>query len=170
MKFLYNLLLHWPSIKLMVGIAPVYAPLTLSPIHHQPILPSMQHSTLLKSETAVSVQARTFANLLSVRHLLVLLCAVVTLVLTGTVTSSAQSTTFESFSLGTVHYQGPGTTVNTGPPGNYTIPSPYGSLWTIADEWGQSVGSFDQAIKDDGTGNKVWRMSNAVTTGGGSGN
>jgi hypothetical protein len=125
----------------------------------------MQHSTLLKSKTAVSVQNCTLANLLFARHLLVLLCAVVTLVLTGTVTSSAQSTTFESFSVGTVHYQGTGTVVNTGPPGNYNIPSPYGSLWTVSDEWG-ATGSFDQAVKDDGTGNKVWRMSNAVTTGG----
>ncbi|HRD82868.1 MAG TPA: HYR domain-containing protein [Saprospiraceae bacterium] len=79
----------------------------------------------------------------------------------------SQSTTFESFILGTVHYQGAGTTVNTGPPGNYTIPSPYGSLWTLADEWGfqKPAPVFDQEVKDDGSGNKVWRMSNAVTSG-----
>jgi hypothetical protein len=81
--------------------------------------------------------------------------------------SIGQSTTFEAFTPGNVNYQGPGTVVNTGPPGNYNIPSPYGSLWTVADEWGfpKPAPAFDQEVKDDGTGNNVWRLSNAVTSG-----
>lgn len=81
----------------------------------------------------------------------------------------AQSTNFTSFSLGNVHYQGTGSTTVTG--AGYTIPSPYGSLWTLADEWGFQKApyatplAFDQEVKDDGTGNKVWRLSNAVTSG-----
>jgi hypothetical protein len=71
-------------------------------------------------------------------------------------------TDFESFANGTVNYKGPGCTV---PWNTYTIPSPYGSLWTTGDEWGQSAGSWDQEVKSDG-GNKVWRISNAVTSSG----
>lgn len=71
-------------------------------------------------------------------------------------------TDFESFANGTVNYKGPGCTV---PWNGYTIPSPYGSLWTTGDEWGQSAGSWDQEVKSD-SGNKVWRISNAVTSGG----
>jgi len=73
------------------------------------------------------------------------------------------STDFESFANGTVNYKGPGCTVpwTTYP---YAIPSPYGSLWTTGDEWG-FTGSWDQEVKNDG-GNKVWRISNAVTSSG----
>ncbi len=76
--------------------------------------------------------------------------------------TNAQTTDFESFSLGTVNYQGTGGTIITGL--GYTIPNPYGSLWTVCDEWG-FTGSYDQAVKDDGTGNQVLRLSNAVTSG-----
>ncbi len=73
------------------------------------------------------------------------------------------STDFESFANGTVNDKGPGCTVpwTTYP---YAIPSPYGSLWTTGDEWG-FTGSWDQEVKNDG-GNKVWRISNAVTSSG----
>jgi parallel beta-helix repeat protein len=83
--------------------------------------------------------------------------------LMATLSSWAQTTNFESFSAGTVNYQGIGGTTVTG--AGYIIPSPYGSLWTVADEWG-FTGSFDQEVKDDGSGNKVWRFSNALTSGG----
>jgi hypothetical protein len=84
--------------------------------------------------------------------------------LLATVSSWAQTTTFESFTLSTVNYQGTGSTTVTG--AGYTIPSPYGSLWTTVDEWGfgKTPPVFDQEVKDDGTGNKVWRISNAVTS------
>ncbi|MGE5355629.1 MAG: right-handed parallel beta-helix repeat-containing protein [Deltaproteobacteria bacterium] len=83
----------------------------------------------------------------------------------------AQSfTDFESFSSGSVDYQGSGgtTTYNSVPAGYvYTVPSPYGSLWTVSDEWGfvKTPPSFDQSVTTDGS-NKVWRISNAVTSGG----
>ncbi|QEF99764.1 hypothetical protein Mal15_38310 [Stieleria maiorica] len=35
--------------------------------------------------------------------------------------------------------------------------------WTVGDSFGNSAGVFDQAVVDDGTGNQVWRMSNAGT-------
>jgi len=43
--------------------------------------------------------------------------------------------------------------------------------WTTKDQWGNdgwgNVGpAFDEAVVDDGTGNTVWRASNAVTIGG----
>ena len=52
--------------------------------------------------------------------------------------------------------------------GGYTIPDPYGSLWTLVDEWGtgkinQPAADFDERVVNDGTGNLVWRFSNAVT-------
>lgn len=73
----------------------------------------------------------------------------------------AQTTDFESFTTGTtVNYQGSGGTTVTGM--GYTIPDPYGSLWTVADEWGFSTIGFDEEVQDDGTGNIVWRFSNAV--------
>lgn len=80
-------------------------------------------------------------------------------------TSSWAQTDFESFTLGTVNYQGTGGTIVTGL--GYTIPNPYGSLWTVCDEWGfaKAPPAYDQEVKDDGTGNKVWRISNAVTNG-----
>ncbi len=86
------------------------------------------------------------------------------LILLATGTILAKSTNFTSFSLGIVNYEGTGATIATG--AGYTIPSPYGSLWTTAGEWGfgKTTPVFDQAVKDDGTGNKVWRMSNAVTS------
>lgn len=75
----------------------------------------------------------------------------------------AQTTDFESFIAGSVHYQGVGATTTS--PGGYTIPDPYGSLWTVADEWGFTPSTpFDEEVMDDGTGNMVWRVSNAVTT------
>jgi len=40
-----------------------------------------------------------------------------------------QFTDFTSFTTGTVNYQGPGCTIVTG--NGYTIPNPYGSLWTV---------------------------------------
>ncbi len=78
------------------------------------------------------------------------------------------STDFETFSTGTVNYQGPGcvATIPAGGGGTYTVPSPYGSLWTVTDEWGTAPSSFDQEVTDDGSANMVWRVSNAVTTGG----
>jgi hypothetical protein len=79
------------------------------------------------------------------------------------VTLTGQTTDFESFSPGTVNYQLGSTTVT----GNgYTIPDPYGSLWTAADEWGFTAPLFDEEVKDDGTGNMVWRFSNALISGG----
>lgn len=74
-------------------------------------------------------------------------------------------TDFETFNTGSVNYQGPGCTTVTSPNG-YTVPNPYGSLWTVTDEWGTAPSSFDQEVVDDGTGNMVWRVSNAVTTSG----
>ena len=82
--------------------------------------------------------------------------------LLATASSWAQTTDFTSFTTGSVNYQGTGGTIVTGT--GYTIPNPYGSLWTVADEWG-SLGNFDQEVKDDGTGNKVWRISNAIVNG-----
>lgn len=85
--------------------------------------------------------------------------------------AQAQTTDFESFSTGvTVSYQGSGGTAPSGP---YTIPDPYGSLWTVVDEWGLGRltdgdvnNDYDERVVDDGTGNIVWRFSNAVTSGG----
>jgi len=34
--------------------------------------------------------------------------------------------------------------------------------WTVEDEFGFSTTPFDETVVDDGTGNTVWRMSNAV--------
>ncbi len=70
-------------------------------------------------------------------------------------------TDFETFADGSVNLQGEGSTTTSN---SYTIADPYGSLWTLGDEWGLSAPSFDEEIKDDGTGNQVWRLSNAVTT------
>ncbi|MGE9268278.1 MAG: hypothetical protein ACQKBY_09285 [Verrucomicrobiales bacterium] len=36
--------------------------------------------------------------------------------------------------------------------------------WSVADEFGNSPTAFDEEVMDDGTGNMVWRVSNAVTT------
>ncbi len=74
-----------------------------------------------------------------------------------------QTTDFETFSPGTVNYQGTGSTTVTGM--GYTIPDSYGSLWTVADEWGMATTPFDEEVQDDGTGNMVWRYSNAVIIG-----
>lgn len=38
--------------------------------------------------------------------------------------------------------------------------------WTVEDEFGNSVNAFDQEVTDDGSGNNVWRLSNAHTSGG----
>jgi len=77
----------------------------------------------------------------------------------------AQTTDFNSFSIGTVNYQGVGSTIVTS--SGYTIPDPYGSLWTVSDEWGFTpVVALDEGVVDDGSGNLVWRISNAVTQGG----
>ena len=74
-------------------------------------------------------------------------------------------TDFETFTVGSVNYQGWGTTTVTA--NGYTIPNPYGSLWTVADEWGfRPATALDEGVVDDGSGNKVWRISNAVTQGG----
>ncbi|HPF36160.1 MAG TPA: right-handed parallel beta-helix repeat-containing protein, partial [Candidatus Krumholzibacteria bacterium] len=76
--------------------------------------------------------------------------------------AAAQVTDFDSFGLTSVNYQGAGGTTVT--PGGYTVPDPYGSLWTVADEWGNPpLVALDEGVVDDGTGNKVWRISNAVT-------
>ena len=40
------------------------------------------------------------------------------------------------------------------------------SGWTVEDSFGNSTTAFDQEVVDDGSGNMVWRLSNAVTTGG----
>jgi len=54
----------------------------------------------------------------------------------------ATTTDFEGFAAGTVNGQGG---------------------WTVADMWGNSAGpAFDEGVTDDGTGNTVWRVSNAV--------
>jgi hypothetical protein len=83
--------------------------------------------------------------------------------LSSALSSSASETTFDGFTTGaSVHYQGPGSTTVTPIPFSYTIPDPYGSLWTVADEWGQSPSLFDEAVVDDG-GNIVWRLSDALT-------
>ena len=89
------------------------------------------------------------------------MCAILALgLLAGPV--AAQVTDFESYSLSSVNYQGAGGTTVT--PGGYTVPYPYGSLWTVADEWGFTPAiALDEGVVDDGTGNKVWRISNAVT-------
>jgi hypothetical protein len=60
----------------------------------------------------------------------------------------ASTTDFTGFSLGTVNGQGG---------------------WTVEDEWGNGPlqsgkpKAFDEAVTDDGSGNAVWRASNAVT-------
>lgn len=81
--------------------------------------------------------------------------------------SWAGTTAFTGFTTGaSVNYQGTG-----GAPaliGGYTIPDPYGSLWTLVDEWGNGkintpLDDFDERVVNDGTGNLVWRLSNAVT-------
>ncbi len=72
------------------------------------------------------------------------------------------ATDFESFSLGSVNYQGSGSTTTTS--NGYTIPDPYGSLWTVVDEWGNPTPTpFDEEVVDDG-GNMVWRLSNAAAS------
>jgi len=81
---------------------------------------------------------------------------------------ASSTTTFESFTTGvSVNYQGPGTTTLIN---GYTIPSPYGSLWTVVDEWGLGrltdanlANDFDERVVEVG-GSKVWRFSNAVTS------
>ena len=51
-------------------------------------------------------------------------------------------------------------------------PHPYGSTWTVVDEWADgrltipSLADYDEEVTDDGSGNGVWRFSNAVTSGG----
>jgi hypothetical protein len=48
----------------------------------------------------------------------------------------------------------------------------YGSTWTVVDEWADgrltipSLADYDEEVTDEGNGNGVWRMSNAVTSGG----
>ncbi|MFM1769254.1 MAG: hypothetical protein RJA22_1783, partial [Verrucomicrobiota bacterium] len=93
-------------------------------------------------------------------------------VVAGTSAARAATTDFESFTPNvTVNYQGPGsTTLWYG----YTVPNPYGSLWTLVDPWGfgrvndaNLLNNFDERVVYDETGtNKVWRVSNAVTSGG----
>lgn len=63
-----------------------------------------------------------------------------------------------------MNYQGAGSTTVTGL--GYTIPDPYGSLWTVVDEWGNGISGFDEQVIGDGFGNTVWRFSNAVTSSG----
>ncbi|MEQ9642985.1 MAG: PEP-CTERM sorting domain-containing protein [Alphaproteobacteria bacterium] len=36
--------------------------------------------------------------------------------------------------------------------------------WTVEDSFGNQVTNFDQSVQDDGSGNQVWRLSNAVAT------
>ncbi len=50
---------------------------------------------------------------------------------------------FESFGLGTVNLQGG---------------------WTVQDSFGNGVVAYDQEVVDDGSGNQVFRLSNAVTS------
>ena len=62
----------------------------------------------------------------------------------------ATTTDFTGFAPGTVNGQGG---------------------WTVEDQWGNTgwgsnPAQFDQAVMDDGTGNMVWRVSNAVTNSG----
>ena len=77
-------------------------------------------------------------------------------------TALASVTDFAGFTLGTVNYKGPGGTTTTS--NGYVIPDPYGSLWTVVDEWGQTVKNFDEEVMDV-DGNRVWRFSNAVAGG-----
>jgi len=73
-----------------------------------------------------------------------------------------------------IHHQlegGCATTTTASPPygGVYVIPTTYGSCWTVADEWGLGIitdpakTDFDERVVDLGSGEKVWRFSNAVT-------
>jgi len=50
---------------------------------------------------------------------------------------------FESYSTGTINGQ---------------------NGWTVADTWGNSPVAFDEEVMDDGTGNQVWRLSNAISS------
>jgi hypothetical protein len=58
--------------------------------------------------------------------------------------ASAAPINFDSFSVGSVNGQGG---------------------WTVQDSFGNSANLFDQAVVDLGGGNKVWRASNAITSG-----
>ena len=76
----------------------------------------------------------------------------------------------QTTSAQTINYTGPGGTTVTG--AGYTIPSPYGSLWTVVDEWGlgrlndgNPSNNYDEQVVNLG-GNEVWRLSNAITGGG----
>jgi parallel beta-helix repeat protein len=92
-----------------------------------------------------------------------LIAAIVCAGLPTSVASAQSLSDFDGFTPGSVNYQGTGGTTTS--PGGYTVPDPYGSLWTVSDEWG-FAGTFDQEVKDDGTGNMVWRLSNALTSSG----
>ncbi|MFW6146536.1 MAG: PEP-CTERM sorting domain-containing protein [Planctomycetota bacterium] len=73
--------------------------------------------------------------------------------LIAAVASAQYATDFEGFTPGPINGQEGWTTVDQ-----------WGN-----DAWGNTGTSFDEAIVDDGTGNLAWRVSNAVTTGGLSG-
>lgn len=79
--------------------------------------------------------------------------------------SGAQPTiSFDNYTDSSIHYQGPGSTSTYAsvPAGYvYTVPNPYGGLWTTADEWGLGKPNYDETIVDLG-GSRVWRLSNAV--------
>lgn len=85
--------------------------------------------------------------------------------------SSAMAAT----SIGRFENVTPGISINqkgdncsTGVINTYTVPSPYGSCWTVSDEWGfvKAAPAFDEAVVDTGEGDKAWRLSNAVTNSG----
>lgn len=79
----------------------------------------------------------------------IIMCAVAVCFVAATASGDYQ-TDFEGFSNGTINGQ---------------------DGWTVVDQWGNDAWgntgpAFDQEIIDDGSGNIVWRASNAVTTGG----
>lgn len=92
---------------------------------------------------------------------------------TGPGEVSTYVSNLDALTAGTsIHHQlddgGPCVTTTTAL--GYVIPDPYGSCWTVADEWGlgriatlSTADDFDERVVDLGGGNLVWRFSNAVT-------
>ena len=78
------------------------------------------------------------------------LCVAAAFALSSSAAATAAVTDFEGFATGTVNGQGG---------------------WTVEDQWGKTSwgddpAEYDQEVTDDGMGNTVWRVSNAVTSGG----
>ena len=66
-----------------------------------------------------------------------------------------------SVSASTVDFEGFATDVSVNGQGGWTVEDQWGNT-----SWGNDPALYDQAVVDDGTGNTVWRISNAVTSGG----